>query len=175
MLLTAAAPACLPAHRDPTEECVNGIDDDGDGLVDQADPDCFRCGDGVVQGAETCDDGEGKQLYVGLGVWGGGGLLQTVRRLVGTYVVSGQVVCLVGRRVQLPCKSTGLFVCMYACNAWATAPSQPLPAPSHLHRRAQATTSPLTAAARAAGWSCPRHRPPHRRARCTRRRRPPRQ
>ena len=45
--------------RPPSEQCVNGIDDDGDGLVDQADPDCFRCGDGVVQGAEQCDDGEG--------------------------------------------------------------------------------------------------------------------
>jgi cysteine-rich repeat protein len=47
------------------EVCTGGLDEDGDGLVDcadtvdcGADPACQAvCGDGVVEGAEICDDG----------------------------------------------------------------------------------------------------------------------
>lgn len=39
------------------ENCYNGKDDDSDGLVDKADPDCWRCGDLVVDPGEQCDDG----------------------------------------------------------------------------------------------------------------------
>lgn len=39
------------------ENCYNNIDDDGDGLIDKADPDCIRCGDGIVDPGEDCDDG----------------------------------------------------------------------------------------------------------------------
>lgn len=39
------------------EDCTNGIDDDQDGLVDNADPDCQVCGDGDVDPGEECDDG----------------------------------------------------------------------------------------------------------------------
>jgi cysteine-rich repeat protein len=39
-----------------TEDCHNGIDDDGDQLVDNADPDCQVCGDGDLDPGETCDD-----------------------------------------------------------------------------------------------------------------------
>ncbi len=42
------------------EDCLNGVDDDCDGLVDFDDPDCdgqIVCGDGLVAGAEACDDG----------------------------------------------------------------------------------------------------------------------
>ncbi len=28
------------------ENCYNGVDDDGNGLIDKADPGCWRCGDG---------------------------------------------------------------------------------------------------------------------------------
>lgn len=38
------------------EICDNGIDDDGDGLVDNADPDCQVCGDGNLDPGEQCDD-----------------------------------------------------------------------------------------------------------------------
>jgi cysteine-rich repeat protein len=50
----------------PPENCDDGVDDDGDGLVDCADGDCAtaaqcavvaRCGDGQVQSPEQCDDG----------------------------------------------------------------------------------------------------------------------
>jgi hypothetical protein len=49
------------------EICNNGVDDDGDGLVDCADPDCAgapacpppMCGDGVVTFPETCDPPDG--------------------------------------------------------------------------------------------------------------------
>jgi cysteine-rich repeat protein len=54
-------PACPAA-----EICDNAADDDGDGLVDCDDPDCDTdpacapmCGDGLVEGAEECDDGNG--------------------------------------------------------------------------------------------------------------------
>lgn len=46
------------------EFCDDGLDNDCDGLVDCDDPDCAnggppcaQCGDGVVEGAESCDDG----------------------------------------------------------------------------------------------------------------------
>jgi hypothetical protein len=34
--------ACLPGLLGPAEVCDNGVDDDGDGLVDGEDPDCQR-------------------------------------------------------------------------------------------------------------------------------------
>ncbi|MGH9870017.1 MAG: DUF4215 domain-containing protein [Candidatus Polarisedimenticolia bacterium] len=37
--------------------CADRLDNDCDGTVDAADPDCFVCGDGVVQPGEECDDG----------------------------------------------------------------------------------------------------------------------
>ena len=40
-----------------TEICNNGEDDDADGLVDQDDPDCWICGDGIEDPGEECDDG----------------------------------------------------------------------------------------------------------------------
>ncbi len=48
-----------PGPPNPAGElCGNSVDDDCDGLVDE--PDCVpavNCGDGVVEGAEACDDG----------------------------------------------------------------------------------------------------------------------
>ncbi|KAG2453051.1 hypothetical protein HYH02_002386 [Chlamydomonas schloesseri] len=40
-----------------SENCWNGKDDDLDGMVDKADPDCWRCGDGILDPDEDCDDG----------------------------------------------------------------------------------------------------------------------
>jgi len=37
--------------------CADGADNDCDGNIDAADPDCFVCGDGVLQPGEECDDG----------------------------------------------------------------------------------------------------------------------
>jgi cysteine-rich repeat protein len=43
---------------EPSEvSCADTADNDCDGNVDSADPDCFRCGDGVIQTGEQCDDG----------------------------------------------------------------------------------------------------------------------
>ena len=39
------------------ENCSDGRDNDGDGLVDGKDPDCQVCGNGVVDPGEQCDDG----------------------------------------------------------------------------------------------------------------------
>ena len=40
-----------------SEVCDNGVDDDGDTLVDLDDPDCHRCGDEILDPGEDCDDG----------------------------------------------------------------------------------------------------------------------
>ncbi len=39
------------------ENCTDGRDNDADGLLDLNDPDCWVCGDGIVQATEQCDDG----------------------------------------------------------------------------------------------------------------------
>lgn len=39
------------------EDCSNGEDDDGDGLIDIEDPDCQYCGNGALESGEECDDG----------------------------------------------------------------------------------------------------------------------
>ena len=39
------------------EVCDDGVDNDGDGLIDNADDDCHVCGDGDLDPAEECDDG----------------------------------------------------------------------------------------------------------------------
>ena len=39
------------------ESCDNGVDDDGDGLGDALDLDCRKCGNGIVEPGEPCDDG----------------------------------------------------------------------------------------------------------------------
>ncbi|PNH11091.1 hypothetical protein TSOC_002102, partial [Tetrabaena socialis] len=39
------------------ENCIDGIDNDGDGLVDALDPDCWRCGNRKTDPDEECDDG----------------------------------------------------------------------------------------------------------------------
>jgi cysteine-rich repeat protein len=39
------------------EDCDNDVDDDGDTLVDNNDPDCQVCGDGNLDPGEQCDDG----------------------------------------------------------------------------------------------------------------------
>jgi len=41
----------------PAEICGNGIDDDKDGFIDEADSDCQVCGDGNLDPGEQCDDG----------------------------------------------------------------------------------------------------------------------
>ncbi|GIL96935.1 hypothetical protein Vretimale_2657 [Volvox reticuliferus] len=40
-----------------SENCYDGVDNDADGAIDKADPECWRCGDGVVDPGEECDDG----------------------------------------------------------------------------------------------------------------------
>jgi cysteine-rich repeat protein len=53
---------CTPAFETGTD-CKNGVDDDGDGLVDCDDPDCAlsefcaTCGNGKIDPGEDCDDG----------------------------------------------------------------------------------------------------------------------
>jgi hypothetical protein len=49
---------CNQATVLTSELCYNGIDDDGNGLTDKADPGCWHCGDGVLDPNEECDDGE---------------------------------------------------------------------------------------------------------------------
>lgn len=39
------------------EVCDDGLDNDGDGFIDNADTDCHVCGDGDLDPAEQCDDG----------------------------------------------------------------------------------------------------------------------
>ena len=56
--LGICADTCPPSCYEGTEvSCVDAVDNDCDGAVDAADPDCFRCGDQVVQPGEQCDDG----------------------------------------------------------------------------------------------------------------------
>ncbi|WP_428263943.1 HYR domain-containing protein [Haliangium sp.] len=50
-------PLILGGGRLSSEICDDGIDNDGDGLVDLDDDDCIECGDGVVSPGEECDDG----------------------------------------------------------------------------------------------------------------------
>ena len=55
---------------EPSEtSCADGADNDCDGLVDAADPDCTACGDGVAQALEECDppDFKGKTCESVLG------------------------------------------------------------------------------------------------------------
>lgn len=33
----------------------DGIDNDGDGLIDKLDEDCWRCGDGILDPDEQCE------------------------------------------------------------------------------------------------------------------------
>jgi len=47
----------IPGVIETSEVCGNGIDDDGDGLTDNDDPDCQICGDGDIDPGEACDDG----------------------------------------------------------------------------------------------------------------------
>jgi cysteine-rich repeat protein len=56
------SPACLIEGVETA--CDDGLDNDLDGLVDCADPDCAQdpacepvCGTGIVEGDEICDDG----------------------------------------------------------------------------------------------------------------------
>lgn len=42
---------------DTTEDCEDGIDNDGDGFIDYDDPDCHVCGNGHLDPGEECDDG----------------------------------------------------------------------------------------------------------------------
>jgi hypothetical protein len=65
--------------NDPREKaCDNGLDDDGDGLVDCRDPDCASlamcqgCGNGIRDGAEVCDGEDfGDEFCETLGFVGG--------------------------------------------------------------------------------------------------------
>lgn len=38
------------------EDCSDNLDNDGDGLIDKEDPDCYHCGDGILDPDEECDD-----------------------------------------------------------------------------------------------------------------------
>jgi YVTN family beta-propeller protein/cysteine-rich repeat protein len=54
----AMRPVILGGRILSPEACDNGVDDDGDLLVDNADPDCQVCGDGdPTDPGEECDDG----------------------------------------------------------------------------------------------------------------------
>jgi cysteine-rich repeat protein len=50
-----------PATMNPPEpsevSCSDTADNDCDGLTDGQDSDCFVCGNGILEGAEQCDDG----------------------------------------------------------------------------------------------------------------------
>jgi cysteine-rich repeat protein len=55
--VTAVTPSIEGPAGDPT--CSDGLDNDGDGSVDGADPDCSTpiCGNGIIEFGEQCDDG----------------------------------------------------------------------------------------------------------------------
>lgn len=61
--LVAGAGVACTARSEAGDDCVNGRDDDGDDLIDCDDPNCVldalcsKCGDGVVDSNEACDDG----------------------------------------------------------------------------------------------------------------------
>jgi hypothetical protein len=60
---------------EPSEtSCADGADNDCDGLVDAADPDCHACGDGVAQAPEECDSpdfkGQTCETVLGAGATG---------------------------------------------------------------------------------------------------------
>ena len=63
-VLVALLPAC--ALHESDETCADDIDNDGDGRIDCADTDCLlapaclRCGDGILDDTEACDDGNRK-------------------------------------------------------------------------------------------------------------------
>jgi hypothetical protein len=53
---------CVPLIEIPFEDCSNGLDDDGDGLIDCADPDCSldpACSGGSVEACSDCLDNDG--------------------------------------------------------------------------------------------------------------------
>ena len=60
-LVALALSAC--ATHESGDQCKDDVDNDGDGVIDCADPDCFlnpvcqRCGNGVIDDGEACDDG----------------------------------------------------------------------------------------------------------------------
>jgi cysteine-rich repeat protein len=62
LAVALAVSGCLPGVE-RGDDCDNAVDDDGDDLVDCADPGCAfeavcaSCGDGVVDDNEACDDG----------------------------------------------------------------------------------------------------------------------
>ena len=55
LLVVLAAAGC----NDPESQCLNGQDDDGDGLIDCADPDCAEyCQDAGADGGDTDIDAD---------------------------------------------------------------------------------------------------------------------
>ncbi|GLC48176.1 hypothetical protein PLESTB_000067600 [Pleodorina starrii] len=48
---------CTAKAVPTAEDCTDLYDNDLDGATDKADPDCWRCGDRVVEPNEECDDG----------------------------------------------------------------------------------------------------------------------
>src|ERR1044071_7928822 len=47
----------LPDAKGPKSGCTDGVDNDGDGLADGADPGCTSDGDDSEHGSAACDDG----------------------------------------------------------------------------------------------------------------------